>query len=234
MISQPRQTAWEKVIHTALDALFPPSCAGCKARGAAICQACKAKAAYTGNECFFCGIKADRTHVCKACARGSKITSIVWRWRYNTREAHDIIASFKYRKKRALARVLAAELWETLSSAELADGLVVIPVPLHPVRLRERGFNQAELIAENLGLPKANGAVVRVRETPPQARATSKRERIAHVRGAFAVTDKSAIRGKNILIVDDVATTGATIVELARVLKRAGAREVHAAVIAHG
>ncbi len=104
----------------------------------------------------------------------------------------------------------------------------ILPVPLHPSRERERGFNQAYILAKLLsrrhGVPVLKGLLRRIRPTPPQA--GKRRERIRNVRGAFRVHHPEQIRGRSILLVDDVYTTGATVNECARVLMKAGARGV--------
>ena len=234
MISQPKEAVWEKVIHTALDMLFPPLCAGCKKHGELLCKACKENALYKGNECFFCGIKAGTSGICATCKKIHSLESLSWQWRYSTDEARAVIYAFKYRKKRALASALAGELLCALNNVDLPENLILMPMPLHPQKEAERGFNQAELIARYIDLPMTKGAVSRILKTPPQARAASRQERIKQIHGAFEVIKSESVRNKNILIVDDVATTGATICELARMLKNAGANKIYATVVAHG
>ncbi len=234
MITHHNSQVGGKVIHIILDALFPPKCAGCGVGKVRICKACAKESEYRGSECFFCGTKAGATHICLLCTKNNTLEGIFWPWRYNTKRARAIIAAYKYRKKRALARALAGELSGVLLAASLPDDLIAIPVPLHPGKLLERGFNQAGLLAECLGMPVVQDAVIRTKETPPQARAATRGEREAQVKGAFAVAREDLIREKNILIIDDVATTGATIREVAKVLKKSGAGKLYAAVIAHG
>lgn len=107
---------------------------------------------------------------------------------------------------------------------------LIVPVPLHPVRARERGFNQAELLcgplARRAGVPAAIRCLERVNLNPPQVAMPAELRR-ANVRGAFAVTDASAVADRTVLVFDDVWTTGATLLECARVLRRAGAAEVY-------
>jgi ComF family protein len=104
----------------------------------------------------------------------------------------------------------------------------VVAVPLHRRRERERGFNQADIlaraVAQRLHRPVLRRAVERVRPTPPQA--GKARDRVRNVRGAFAVRDQERIDGRSLLLVDDVLTTGATVNECAKVLMKAGARAV--------
>jgi predicted amidophosphoribosyltransferase len=107
---------------------------------------------------------------------------------------------------------------------------LIVPVPLHAVRVRERGFNQAELLcgplAQRVEVPIAVHCLQRVKLNPPQV-AVPPEMRRANVRGAFAVTDTAAVTGRAILVFDDVWTTGATLLECARVLRQAGARAVY-------
>jgi ComF family protein len=116
---------------------------------------------------------------------------------------------------------------------ELLNGIdLVIPVPLHPRRLRARGFNQALLLARGLGdAPVAREALARVRHTVPQVGLNPK-ERRENVKAAFAVPDPSQVEGKNVLLLDDLYTTGATARECAKVLRRAGAKRVDVLTVA--
>ena len=108
-----------------------------------------------------------------------------------------------------------------------------MPVPMAVRALRRRGYNQAELLARELsaltGLPVLTAAEKR-RETPPQ-KSLSRREREKNLEGCFHVTDRKAVRGKKLIIVDDAYTTGATVDVLAAVLRRAGAEKVYAVAV---
>ena len=112
---------------------------------------------------------------------------------------------------------------------------VVVPVPLHPKRLRERGYNQSELLARELGalvkLPVIAGELVRRRYTPPQARTASVAEREANMVDAFACLGNS-MEGRQVMIIDDVSTSAATLDSCAAALKSAGAASVWGLVLA--
>jgi ComF family protein len=120
---------------------------------------------------------------------------------------------------------------------EPSDPLLLVPVPLHRSRRRSRGFNQAELIARAAlkQLPHrielVSELLIRRRETISQV-GLSREERIENMRGAFRVSDRARLKGRNIIVVDDVMTTGTTLSECARVLKKAGANQVWAATVA--
>jgi ComF family protein len=140
-----------------------------------------------------------------------------------------IVHALKYDGRRSVAprlsRLLATCGHDVLSTA---DGLV--PVPLHPRRVRERGFNQAEDLARGLGLPILH-AIGRVRHTQPQVDLAAA-DRHRNVRDAFRATGRPDLRGKTIVLVDDVSTTGATLEACARALQDAGARELRAVIAA--
>ena len=134
-----------------------------------------------------------------------------------------------------LGRMLAHTMTELSGSANAA--LLVIPVPLHKGRRRSRGFNQSELLAHAAvsclpdKLEVLNGALLRQRDTVSQV-GLSREERIQNVRDAFCVAQPGRVNGRDILLVDDVMTTGTTLSECARVLKQAGAKRVWAATVA--
>ncbi|PYR57539.1 MAG: amidophosphoribosyltransferase [Acidobacteria bacterium] len=135
-----------------------------------------------------------------------------------------IVHALKYEARRSLARPLAA-LMQQRGADLVAAADCAVPVPLHPARRRERGFNQAADLARHLGLP-VNDALRRVRATATQTGLPAA-QRHRNVRDAFAVTPSAHdLIGRTVLVVDDVSTTGATLEACARVLKQLGVREV--------
>lgn len=143
-----------------------------------------------------------------------------------------LIHRLKYDGEFWLLRVFAAEARLRLAGIEV-DALV--PVPLHLRRLKERGFNQANLLARSwaklLGVPVARDALRRVVDTPSQT-GLDKRSRLENLAGAFVATGAAQVLRKTILLVDDVRTTGATLDTAARELRRAGAKKVLTATVA--
>ena len=147
-----------------------------------------------------------------------------------------IVHEFKYGRHLHLRHPVGDWLLETLDDPRLHGRRfdVVIPVPLHPARKRERGFNQAELLGELLsaraGLPLRN-ALERIRYTTTQT-AFDRTERMENLHDAFRLRKNADVRGLRVLLIDDILTTGSTLSECARVLKAAGAISVHAATAA--
>jgi ComF family protein len=148
----------------------------------------------------------------------------------------ELIHRLKYGKKVHISRPLALVAARSLASFITdcrAD--LVIPVPLHRKRLRQRGFNQAVLVADVFAktwhLPLSRNNLCRIRWTEPQIH-LSYNDRLNNVRGAFAVKNPAQVEGQRLILVDDVYTTGSTVAECAKVLKKAGAGEVFVATIA--
>lgn len=148
----------------------------------------------------------------------------------------QLLHEFKYGKQIHLRHPIADWLLETLDDPRLRDRRfdLVVPVPLHPARKRERGFNQAEVLAQILraraGLAMRE-PLERIRYTTTQT-AFDRAERMENLRDAFRLRKKADVRGLRVLLIDDVLTTGSTLSECARVLKAAGAISVHAATAA--
>jgi competence protein ComFC len=147
-----------------------------------------------------------------------------------------LIHRFKYQKKVPLGKHLAQGLGEVLSREnEFADCDLIIPVPLHPARRRERGFNQSEILAEGIyqvsGIPIGKNILTRRKNTKDQTYLNAQ-QRAENVKDAFAVSQLESIDGKSVILVDDVITTGATLNECAEVLLQAGAKTVFASTLA--
>ncbi len=157
---------------------------------------------------------------------------------YYSGNLRGLIHLLKYDSVLPAASVLGqflASAVEELICGRLALYPIVVPVPLHRTRHRSRGFNQAELIARHaakrLGLEVSTAVLIRRRDTVSQV-GLSREERIANMSDAFRVPHKDAVKDRTIVLVDDVMTTGATLSECARALKKAGAKQVLAATVA--
>ena len=138
------------------------------------------------------------------------------------------IHQLKYQNLRGLAPLLAKLLQDYLTGSPVS-GEVLVPVPLHPKRLRERGYNQSTLLAKELGrlinMPVIDDSLVRNRNTPSQTKTENMRQRRDNVAGAFACRAQR-LQGKKVVLIDDVTTSGATLEACARALKRAGSASV--------
>jgi ComF family protein len=224
-----------RAYRAALDLVFPPRCAVCGRPGVGLCSECAAGfPRLDGSVCPVCGRAQDTSGRCERCARQTPAFSSVrsaFRYEGGVRKA---IMAFKYNRRPALAEPLAEAMASALASPGV-DSALLCAVPLHPERRRERGYNQAALLASELGrrwgMPVAeDGALRRVRATPQQV-ALDYAERQLNVQGAFAA-QPSLVGSRDIVLVDDVCTTGATLDACAQALLAQGARSVCAVTLA--
>lgn len=228
-----------------LDVLLPPICHIChsfiaNAGALHICPDCCERLPLVESPlCPICGIPftgAGDDHRCGTCLAHPP--------HFDTARAHflyegairDLIHSFKYNQLTYLRYPLALLALRGVNALITDhDPHLIVPVPLHRTRLRQRGFNQAVLLGKvlsrRLALPLLPDALARTRQTEPQIELSAEERRL-NVKGAFAVNRPVRVTGKRILLLDDVMTTGSTMDECAKELKKAGAAVVIAATIA--
>jgi ComF family protein len=211
-----------------LDLFFPRTCVGCGRRGELLCPDCIRQLAPLGSSCPRCGKPQAEDSVCARCwSRTSPIDGIKSAYRFQG-SARTVIHAFKYSGLRALARPVAQLLAEHLADKPI-PGSVLVAVPLHPLRLRERGYNQSLLLARELGrligMPVVDNALIRLKNTLPQVRTQDAETRLANVQGAFTCRGEQ-LKAVNAIILDDVCTSGATLEACAEAMKSAGAAYV--------
>ena len=211
-----------------MDLLLPPVCPACDAAAVGLCERCRVGlSALPFDGCVRCGAPLAPDGRCLASHRGvRRLRQVVAPLRF-VGVGGELVRRFKLGGDAAAGRLLAREMVFAWRSRGLAPRPVIVPVPLHRQRRRQRGFDQArwlgERVARRLCLRVAAGSLVRVRATRPQGDATVI-SRTENVRGVFALRRSSAIRGRDVLLVDDVFTTGATARACEAVLRAAGAR----------
>jgi ComF family protein len=219
----------------ALDFLFPQKCVGCGEEGTLLCRACqKSLSRITPPVCPKCGKPQPGDAICPGCSGWhSSIDGIRSPLKFEGL-VRTAIHQFKYKNLRIIARPLAILMSEYLTVNPLG-GEVLVPVPLHPRRLRERGYNQSELLARELGklipFPVISDCLIRHKYILPQAQTHSVEERHRNVNQAFACQNTS-LQKKQVLLIDDVSTSGATLDACAMALKSAGAISVWGLVLA--
>ncbi len=218
-----------KLWRMALNLLFPKWCIGCGKEGDFICYSCLSLLPRVLPPlCPRCGRPQPSGIICPSCVSWqAEIDGIRSPFRFDG-VMRQAIYQLKYRNLRALAPRLAQQLYDYLITNPV-PGEVLVAVPLHRKRLRERGYNQSSLLARELGkltsLPVVDDCLIRQRHAPPQARTSSVDDRKSNVAGAFTCYDHR-LQDKQVLLVDDVATSGATLNACAVALKTAGAASV--------
>ena len=228
------------------DFLFPPKCPLCgkfgeENGGGRFCSSCLAEfISFSHPLCPRCGrsfaTPAGEDHLCGECLTAERFFTRARSLGPYEGKMVEAIARFKYRGATHLGKPLGKLLAEYKDDEfSFSRFQRVIPVPLNVKRLRQRGFNQSLLltrqVARGRALPLDFQSLQRIRNTPPQTQ-LSGADREKNIRGAFAVTAPEAIAGKHILLIDDVFTTGATVQECAKMLKKAGAEQVDVLTLA--
>lgn len=213
------------LIATALDILFPRKCVGCK---------------------------KDQTLLCDTCTkriRRELHTPDNWTYAYFSYHDHiikDSLWHLKYKGRygygKMLGKLLYDEAWESVSEKKQFHGFhspIIVTIPVSKKRLRHRGYNHVSLIAQGFASENpseceiVNNVLEKYRETKRQAEIKVRKDRLANLKNSFHVTDPAKVLGRNIILLDDVTTTGATFEEATRALKKAGARKVLRLALAH-
>jgi ComF family protein len=200
-----------------------------------LCATCRASIHPLGSAiCPRCSIPSLEGRTCQACLGNQHLIHTILAGYAFEGPLRSALLAFKYRGQYRLAACLGEFILDALEHRPLSIDLVA-PVPLNPRRMRERGFNQSELLARTVAAPHQwqldVALLARIRDTPQQARLPA-RERRANVAGAFQVTRPQEVAGRRVLLVDDVTTTGATLDACAAPLLAAGAEGVWAVVAA--
>jgi competence protein ComFC len=233
-----------ELFQAAVSLLYPATCTMCGKNvraGEYLCDDCEAKIIpivppfcekcsepFEGsiNTAFSCANCAHRTIYFDTAVAAYRGRGIV----------RDVIHQFKYNRQIHLRHLVLRWLRAALDDERLRayEFDVMVPVPLHPARQRERGFNQATVLAEllsaQISIP-SRPLLKRIRYTTTQT-ALDRTERMENLHNAFRLRKNADVRGLRVLLIDDVLTTGSTLSECARVLKRAGAKSVHAVTAA--
>lgn len=230
------------LVKALVDILFPPRCLLCQANthNHEICIHCAENfKPIISPLCTLCGApfltEGDESHLCGGCIKETPPFDIARSLFYYNEKMSFAIQRLKYAGKSSLAIALGRLLFNHPLTEETFDRIV--PVPLHISRLRERGFNQSQLIARRLEkktfCPVDPFIIERTKRTLTQV-GMKRKERILNVKGAFRIRDAAfaSIRGESILLIDDVFTTGATVGECSRILKKGGAEKVSVLTLA--
>lgn len=218
-----------------LEVLFPPNlqCIICRkelahANRKCVCEECETKLPYIVHPCEKCGEEVvGEGRFCEACKFVERDFDKCYSVFNYDGAAKKLVYKLKYEGKKYLAEYMAKYLSDLIVLRNI-DFDIVTFVPVCKKRKRRRGYNQAELLANSVALDMKVECVElmqRVKETPSQVELSFK-DRLENIKDAFVITDKNLVKGKTILVIDDVLTTGATLNECAKVLKKAGANKV--------
>lgn len=219
-----------------LDLLFPKYCVGCKKLGSYLCPACEKKLELiTVQNCPVCGRKSLTGITHPSCKNQYSLNGSTSIFNYKN-PVKQAVHQIKYRLVKDEIKTFVDLMLKFLPKKYPTFDLI-IPIPLHPKKLKERGFNQSleisKILSQNLNIPLCLNTLVRIKYTKPQFGLKSQ-ERRENIKMAFSIKNPEKIFNKTILLIDDVATTYSTLNEAAGVLKQSGASFVWSLTLAHG
>lgn len=221
-----------------LDLLFPKFCLGCGQEGEWLCAKCLAKVVAVQTQvCPTCGRISAKGKYCVKCRQASGLKGIIISGYYEEGPLKEIIHNFKYNHIMAMAELLSFLMAQALKNNLPGRDCLLTAVPMHFLRKSQRGYNQAEVLAQNvanrLHLPTDFYLLKKSHSTLPQVKTSGKKRR-ENVKNSFQIRPEVSLAGRRLILVDDVTTTGATLKECACLLKKAGAKEVWGLVAAKG
>ena len=212
-----------------LDFLFPEKCVGCKKRGNILCDKCTINLRRAERE-------TSSNIIAVYDYRDPLIKSAIWSLKYYKRQTIGV----------RLGTLIYDALIEDIADIKVYTGdrtIYVIPIPISKSRKRARGYNQAECIARGFirescdespnVLEIKNDIIIRSKDVGPQARIANRNKRLENIKGAFKINNPEQVSGRTIIVIDDVTTTGGTLLETIKLLKKAGAKKVVGFAVAH-
>lgn len=237
------QEALKKAYDFVLDVLFPVKCIECDKEGEWICKQCFSKIKINKNQaCPKCFRKNQDGSYCSECSIYSKMKGVVVASTYEDKLLQKAVHLLKYRYIRDLSKPLSYILkkgfvnWRENNKANI-EKIILVPVPLHKKKERKRGFNQATLLAKELGLrigvKEYCNILKRIKNTKAQAKQDSLTRR-KNIKGVFQVNKNKNLNNKIIFIIDDVCTTSSTLEECAKEIDKLNPQEIWGMVLARG
>ena len=239
----------KKLLEFILDMLFPKFCVNCGREGTYLCQDCFSLIdIFRQQHCPFCYPPKPTADgkTCPSCQRRKYLNGLFCAASYDNYIVKNLINQFKYEPyvkemSKPISFLIAAHFINLENPYFLEESrredFILIPVPLHIKKMKQRGYNQAEEIGKEvsklLKVPLINNVLVKIKETPSQTELT-KEEREKNILGTFLCRNTESVKNKKIFLIDDVFTTGSTMEECALTLKRAGAKEVWGITVARG
>lgn len=218
-----------RLIENIIDLIAPLHCLICDAEGLVICEPClAAELIYLPSCCFHCAKITTNFNVCDRCSKKSSLKTVWCVTEYNSL-ARSVVKAYKYDAARGARLTIVREMLKVLP----ANNFLVTCVPTASNRIRQRGFDHCLIIAKEIARQKRlNYCTLLYRNSFVHQVGSNKEERLNQTKNLFYVKNPRNVKNQSILLIDDVATTGATMQNAARVLKLAGAKEVYGLVFA--
>ncbi|TAN58409.1 ComF family protein [Patescibacteria group bacterium] len=227
---------FNKFLKTFFDFIFPIECVGCGKNGSFLCPGCSAKIKIIPVQtCHYCRKLRAFGKTCDQCLSKNRLDGLFILGPYDQPILKDAIHAWKHERVKEIGNILGLWAAKNLNSS-LFQSSIIVPIPLHKQRQFDRGFNQSEqlslILAQKFQIP-AKTLLIKIKDTEPQS-SLNREKRLLNIRGVFAPAKDAKLNGENIILIDDITTTGATMEEAAKTLKKSGAKSIFGLALAHG
>lgn len=214
-----------------LNFFAPDSCIQCGDEGSLLCDGCRLSMESIPSRCFYCQKATSDFDTCEKCRKNTNIKRLYVASEYKD-SAKQLISTLKFKSKRQSSLPISLMIAEQLPY--LAEGTLIVNLPTAPQRIRQRGFDHTWHIAREIAKQKGVQArrVLRRKDNHRQV-GSSRKQRIAQSKDSYRAVNIEDIKGKTIILIDDVVTTGASLSSAIKTLKQAGAKDVQAATFAY-
>lgn len=228
--------SFHKLIKTIINIIFPIECINCGRVNEFLCSFCISKIKiFPVQTCHYCKKPQAFGKTCGECANKNRLDGLFILGPYDQPILKQAIHAWKHERVKEVGNILG--IWAVKKlDASFFQHKTITPIPLRKLRLFDRGFNQSEqlaqILAEGYKIP-TKSPLIKIKDTEPQS-FLNREQRLLNIRGVFALTKDAKLNGENIILIDDITTTGATLEEATRVLKKGGVKSVWGLALAHG
>ena len=226
-----------KAIKLFTDIIFPIECVGCGQANEFFCSPCVSKIKiFPVRTCHYCRKPQAFGKTCDQCSNKNRLDGLFILGPYDQPILKEAIHSWKHERVKEIGNILGLWLADRLAHSFFRENSIITHIPLRRQRQFDRGFNQSEqlslILAGKFQIP-AKSPLIKIKDTKPQS-SLNREKRLLNIRGVFAPAKDAKLSGENIILIDDITTTGATMEEACRVMKKAGTKSVWGIALAHG
>lgn len=228
---------FNKAVKLLADIIFPIECVGCGKANEFLCSSCASKIkTIPVQTCHYCRKPQAFGKTCDQCANKNRLDGLFILGPYDQPILKEAIHAWKHEGVREIGNILGLRLADRLAHSFFRENSIITHIPLRKPRQFDRGFNQSEQLAHILAVEykiPTKSLLIKIKDTEPQS-SLNREKRLLNIRGVFTLAKDAKLNNENIILIDDITTTGATLEEARLTLKKAGAKSVWGITLAHG
>lgn len=228
---------FRKFTQTITDIIFPVECVGCGQANEFLCSSCVSKIKTIPVQiCHYCRKPQAFGKTCDQCINRNRLDGLFVLGPYDQPILKEAIHAWKHERVKEIGNILGLRLADRLAHSFFQENSIITHIPLRKPRQFDRGFNQSEQLAHILAEKykiQTKSLLIKIKDTEPQS-SLNREKRLLNIRGVFTLAKDAKLNGENIILIDDITTTGATLGEACLTLKKGGAKTVWGIALAHG